>query len=173
MRWLPARHWLKLFEEMEYSLESMMEDMESSKGREKGTVAFGYSVTRYPDGRTEVKKFGDPEMVKGFEPEEATFQPEGGVVARNYKEPFADVIHDKERGTVTVILEMHGIAEEDIKLSGGDKMLELTAEKGERKYYKQIELEVPVEVEVEVEEPEIACNNGIVEIKLKAREQEA
>jgi len=153
------RNWLRIIAEMERSFQKMMEDI----GGE--SYSFGYSITRGPDGRTEVKTFGDPEFQRGlgFENPEEEWSKTGKE--EGYQEPFADTIY--HRGLVTVTLEMPGIGEEDLQIDSRDKTLEIRGQKGERKYYKQLDLEFPVDPQ----DAEVRCNNGIVEIRLKPLEK--
>ncbi|MFA6035034.1 MAG: Hsp20/alpha crystallin family protein [Myxococcota bacterium] len=95
-------------------------------------------------------------------------------------EPFGNVRHDKKTGRATVqeirepmmdvfeeddgtllVLEMPGISKGDIKIDVKDDVLTMSAEKGEKKYRKEVLLKhQPAGDRVTV-----TCNNGVVQIK--------
>ena len=54
------------------------------------------------------------------------------------REPLVDLFTSK--GKTTVVAELPGVAEKDIKTSLSGKTLEINVEKGERKYYRKLEL---------------------------------
>jgi HSP20 family protein len=60
---------------------------------------------------------------------------------------------------------MPGITKEDIKIHLGEGVVTLHAEKGEKKYHK----EIPVEHELDEHSAKAAYTNGIVELKIKLK----
>jgi len=76
------------------------------------------------------------------------------------REPLADVFESD--GEVTVIAELPGVEEKDIKLRATERTLKISAETKDRKYSKDVEL--PAEV---TGEPKSSYRNGVLEVKLK------
>jgi HSP20 family protein len=76
------------------------------------------------------------------------------------REPLVDTF-ENEKG-VTVIAELPGVEEKDIRTEVGGRTLKISAETEDRKYSKEVEL--PTEV---TGEPETTYKNGVLEIKLK------
>ena len=83
----------------------------------------------------------------------------GEVVVQEIHEPLIDVFEDAD--ATTLIAEMPGVGSEDIRLEVRDDVLTVFAEKGEKKYRKEILLShSPVKERIKV-----TCNNGIVTIR--------
>jgi len=77
------------------------------------------------------------------------------------REPLADVYEDEK--TVTVIVEMPGVNKEDIKIRiDGDRLI-VSAQTGDRKYYKEITLPA----KVKKENAKASYKNGVLELKLE------
>lgn len=83
----------------------------------------------------------------------------GESVVEEIREPIVDVF--EEEGYTLILAEMPGISTEDIQIEVKDDLLTLYAEKGDKKYRKEILLPKSYKKEKMV----ISCNNGIVEIK--------
>jgi HSP20 family protein len=75
------------------------------------------------------------------------------------REPMVDVFEEDDH--VMIVAEMPGIGVKDLRLELKDDILTLTAEKGDKKYSKEILLPSSLSRE----KMTIACNNGVVEIK--------
>jgi HSP20 family protein len=75
------------------------------------------------------------------------------------REPLVDVFEEDDH--VMIVAEMPGIGVKDLRLELKDDILTLTAEKGDKKYSKEILLPSGLSRE----KMAIACNNGVVEIK--------
>ena len=68
----------------------------------------------------------------------------------------------EEKDFVRVIAELPGVYKENVKIKIDEDILNLSAEKGERKYAKEVLLPFPVK-----EDPaEFSFKNGILELKL-------
>jgi len=80
--------------------------------------------------------------------------------APEVREPLTDVFESD--GEVTVIAELPGVEEKDIKLKTTESMLKISAETKDRKYSKDVELPVKV-----TGEPKSSYRNGVLEVKLK------
>lgn len=77
------------------------------------------------------------------------------------REPIVDVFDEKDH--ILVVAELPGIKEEDIKTDIKGNVLNISSEKGERKYKK----EVLLPSKVKAEPISSTYKNGILEIKLK------
>jgi len=75
------------------------------------------------------------------------------------REPLVDLFEEDDH--VMVVAEMPGVGVEDLRLDLKDDILTLTAEKGDKKYCKEILLPGSFARERMI----ISCNNGVVEIK--------
>ena len=111
---------------------------------------YGFSVKTMNNGQdVKVEPFGN------FKRDENT----GDAVVHEVREPMADVM-DEADGTV-IVLEMPGIAAGDVKLSAAGDVLTITADRGVKRYRK--ELLMPSTFETA--KMAVTCNNGVVEIR--------
>jgi len=83
----------------------------------------------------------------------------GQAVVQEINEPPVDVFEDD--GGTTLIAEMPGIGPEDIHIEVRDDVLTIFAQKGEKKYRKEILLRHSLSKE----RINVTCNNGIVTIR--------
>ncbi|RJR36942.1 MAG: response regulator [Deltaproteobacteria bacterium] len=83
----------------------------------------------------------------------------GETVVQEIREPVVDVFEEKDH--TLVVAEMPGISVKDVRLEVKDDLLTIHAEKGDKKYRKEILLlrSYPRN------KMKMACNNGILEIK--------
>ena len=84
----------------------------------------------------------------------------GQAEVREIREPMVDVFEEKE--FVLVVAEMPGVGPKDIKIDLRDDVLAISAEKGDKKYKKEILLPG----NFSSEKMTVSCNNGVVEVKL-------
>ena len=80
-------------------------------------------------------------------------------VVHETREPIVDVFEEKDH--VLVVAEMPGVEAEDVRIEVADDILVLKAERGDKKYSKEVLLPVSVRRDGTT----AACKNGIVEIK--------
>lgn len=83
----------------------------------------------------------------------------GRTVVQETREPVVDLFDEED--CVLVIAEMPGITLDDVQIEVKDNWLTIRAEKGDKKYRKQIELPQSFTRE----KMETSCNNGVLEIK--------
>jgi len=83
----------------------------------------------------------------------------GHSVVQEVREPVVDVFEEEDH--VLVVAEMPGICVEDLKIEVEEDLLTITAERGDKKYRK----EVLLPASYAREKMQIGCNNGVVEIK--------
>jgi HSP20 family protein len=122
--------------------------------REWGPFVYGYSVKIGPDGKPEVREFGN---VK---------QSRLGPRIREEREPLVDIVETD--GEVKVVVELPGVEKNDIKLHGTEDTLTISVDNAQRKYYKQVELPA----KVNVKETKSRYKNGVLEITLRKTKEE-
>ena len=120
-------------------------------GKAKGV--YGFTMRTLATGESKVERFGH--VVKKT--------PKGPVV-EEVREPIVDVFDETDH--ILIVTELPGIEEEDIETETRDDILNISAEKGERKYKKEVFLPC----KVEAEPISSIYKNGILEIKLRKQD---
>ena len=122
----------------------------SKKGGIKGVYGFSLKMgLGEQGGKIKVEPFGN------IRKDEKT----GEAVVQEIHEPLIDVFADD--GGTTLIAEMPGVGPEDIHLDVQGDVLTISAQKGEKKYRKELLLKhVVTQKRIKV-----TCNNGIVTIR--------
>lgn len=114
----------------------------------KGIYGFTVKVGLGDDG-PQVEPFGnirkDPES--------------GHTVVQEVREPVVDVFEEEDH--ISVVAEMPGISVEDVQITVEDDLLTISAERGDKKYRK----EVLLPASIAREKMQVTCNNGVVEVK--------
>jgi HSP20 family protein len=164
------------FEQVQREMDKELEDMkknlpknlvreyetpEGGKVQEVGPLVYGYSMTIGPDGKPQVREFGNVKRPAGFGfgtgPSKAQIAGE--------MEPMIDVVTtDKE---VKVTVEMPGVSKDKIKIDAYESKVEVKSEDPQRKYHKTIDL--PLEADVETAKSKYT--NGILEITLEKKKE--
>ncbi len=85
----------------------------------------------------------------------------GEAVVEENREPVVDVFEEEDH--TLIVAEMPGISAADVRLEAKDDLLTITAERGDKKYYKELLLPRCYPRE----KIDVSCNNGIVEIKCR------
>ncbi|MDH5483134.1 MAG: Hsp20/alpha crystallin family protein [Candidatus Bathyarchaeota archaeon] len=116
--------------------------------REWGPFVYGYSMKIGPDGKPEVREFGN---VK---------QSRLGPRVKEEREPLVDIIETD--GEIHVVAELPGVEKKDIKLHGTEDMLTISVDTSQHKYYKEISLPA----KVKVKEAKTQYKNGVLEVTL-------
>ncbi len=111
---------------------------------------YGFSV-RTLGGKPIVEPFGNIKE-----------SPQGPVV-EEVREPMVDVFDEKDH--IRIIAEMPGVEKDDIHIDVKDEVVTLKAERGERKYKKDVALPSPVNTSTVTS----AYKNGVMEIKMEKR----
>jgi HSP20 family protein len=83
----------------------------------------------------------------------------GQTVVQEVREPMVDVLEEKDH--VLIVAEMPGIGADHVKLDVKDDVLTIRAERGDKKYRKEVLLPRVFPRD----KMELSCNNGMVEIK--------
>jgi len=158
--------WFEEFEEMieEFfrtspfrDLDKMRKDLPKTRlsdGTEvTGPIVWGWSIKIGPDGKPEVREFGNVPRYTG--------EPSPSLI-REVREPLVDVVEgDKE---IIVVAETPGVDKEEISLNCTEDELEIKA--GD-KYYKRVKLPAPVKPD----EAKASYKNGILEVKIPRLEK--
>jgi HSP20 family protein len=116
--------------------------------REFGPFVYGYSIKVGPDGKPEIREFGN---VK---------QSRHGPEVKEEREPLVDIIETD--GEILVVAELPGVDKEDIELHGTETSLTISVDVPQRKYYKEIKLPA----RVNAKEAKTAYKNGVLEVRL-------
>jgi len=83
----------------------------------------------------------------------------GRTEVQEVREPMVDVFEEKDH--VLVLAELPGIGKDDVRVDVKDDVLTIAAERGEKKYRKEVLLPYCVPKE----KIQITCNNGVLELK--------
>jgi len=83
----------------------------------------------------------------------------GRTEVQEVREPMVDVFEEKDH--LLVLAELPGISKDDVRIDLEDDVLTISAEKKDKKYRK----EVLLPRSVSKEKMQVACNNGVLEIK--------
>ena len=129
-----------------------------SKVRSWGPFVYGYSMTIGPDGKPQVREFGN------VKPETRRGRPSIGISEK--REPLVDVL--ETNGEVRVVAELPGVEKKDIKLYGTDNTLTISVDIPQRKYYKEVELPS----EIDPKQAKSTYKNGVLEVTLQKRKKE-
>lgn len=119
-----------------------------------GPFTYGFSLTLGPDGRPIVQQFGNVRPTTE------------GLVELGTREPFVDVIVDDKNDQLKLTAEMPGVQKDDVKVEANETNVTLRAERGDRRYFKEISLRVAIEPK----SAKATYNNGILEVILKLKE---
>ncbi|UCH31864.1 MAG: Hsp20/alpha crystallin family protein [Candidatus Bathyarchaeota archaeon] len=162
-----------LFREMEEMMEREFEDIfkraprelvqertlpDGTKVKRWGPFVYGYSMTVGPDGRPQVREFGN------IKPETRMGRPKVNI--KKEREPLVDVLETD--GEVKVIAELPGVDKEDIKLHGTENSLNISVDTPQRKYYK----EIPMPVTIDPRQAKSRYKNGVLEVTVHKEKQE-
>jgi HSP20 family protein len=169
-----SRDWLfgdmdKIFQEMEKMMEEEVKSFSSripkdyvkerklpdgTTVREWGPFVYGYSMKIGPDGKPEIREFGNlkPGRV--------------GPQVKEEREPLVDII--ETNGEIHIVVELPGVDKNDIKLHGTENSLTISVETPQRKYFK----EVALPAKVKVKEAKSEYKNGVLEVTLPKVKEE-
>lgn len=154
--WL--RRTRRLFEEFDKLFEELMrEGLESYEGGRRRTVGpyyYGFSVTIGPDGVPRIREWGNIRPSFGARPR-----------VSEAIEPFVDII--EEEATIKVVADMPGVEKEDIKVEATEDEVRISAERGERKYFKVVKLPARVVPDT----AKASYKNGVLTVTLEKEEK--
>jgi HSP20 family protein len=159
----------KMFREMEKTMEEEFKTFTSrvpkdyvrerklpdgSTVRELGPFVYGYSVKIGPDGKPEIREFGNVKPSRL------------GPQVKEEREPLLDII--ETNGEIHIVVELPGVEKNDIKVHGTEEALTISVDNQQRKYYKDIALPA----KVKVKEAKTEYKNGVLEITLPKTKEE-
>jgi len=131
---------------------------DGTKVQSYGPFVYGYSVTVGPDGKPNVKEFGN------FKAGTQLGKPHMDV--KEKREPLTDIIDAKK--DIRVIVELPGVEKDDIKLSGTDNKLTISVDTAKHKYYKEVELPS----KVDAKNAKSNYKNGVLDINVPKQKPE-
>jgi len=119
---------------------------DGSTVKEFGPFVYGYSMKIGPDGKPEIREFGN--IKKSLK----------GPQVKEEREPLVDVVETDSE--IRVVVELPGVEKSDIKLHGTEDSLEISVDTPQYKYYK----EVTLPAKVRVKEAKSSYKNGVLEV---------
>ena len=137
---------------------------DGSTAKEWGPFVYGYSMTIGPDGKPQIREFGNvkPSLKPGTP--FGTRRP--SVDIKEEREPLVDVMSTNNE--VKVVAEVPGIDKKDIKVYAAEKTLTISVDTAQRKYYKEVELPAAVDPKT----AKSVYKNGVLEVTVtKAKEE--
>ncbi len=127
---------------------------DGSIGREFGPFVYGYSIKIGPDGKPEIREFGNVKPGRR------------GPQVKEEREPLIDII--ETNGEIQVVAELPGVDKNAIKLHGTEDTLTISVDTPQHKYYK----EVTLPTKVRVLEAKTRYKNGVLEVILPKTTEE-
>jgi HSP20 family protein len=149
-------NFLELLSELAESGKTEISRTGEIKGPGPTKAVYGFTVRMGAGGKPVVERFGNVRSTAA------------GPVVEEEREPSVDIFQEEE--DVVLIAELPGVEREDVRLSIEGDILTLTAERGERRYQKEILLPCPVRAD----SIQFTCRNGVLEVHIgKAARQSA
>jgi len=137
---------------------------DGSTVKEWGPFVYGYSMTIGPDGKPQIREFGN---VKPSLKPEAPFGPrKPSLDIKEEREPLVDVISTNNE--LKVVAELPGVEKNDIKLYATERTLNISVDTPQRKYFKEVELPASVNPK----SAKSAYKNGVLEVTLTKTKEE-
>jgi HSP20 family protein len=137
---------------------------DGSTAKEFGPFVYGYSMTIGPDGKPQIREFGNVKPAPRQERFGTRHVPRLDV--KEEREPLVDVMSTD--GEIKVIVELPGVEKEDIKLYGTERALTISVDTSQRKYYKEIELPAIVDAKA----ARSNYKNGVLEVTLPKKKEQ-
>ena len=145
----------RIFKRMSNSFFNIDDVFEEFKGNDSvsGPYFYGYTMTVGPDGKPVVKEYGNVKP--------------GLLPNSNTREPVVDAIIDEKEKELKLIAEMPGVEKTDVKIVVENKIVDLRAEHGEKRYHAK----VPIEQKINENSAKASYKNGILQIIFKLEEE--
>ncbi|OYT31665.1 MAG: heat-shock protein Hsp20 [Thermofilum sp. ex4484_79] len=148
----------RFFEEIDRLIDEMIRESmslppEERRVRRFGPYVYGFSMTIGPDGIPRIREWGNikPGVIRPHITEEL--------------EPFTDVIDEKDK--FKIVIDMPGVEKEDINVEATEDVIEVSARRGDRKYYKRVVL--PEKIRPETAKAQY--KNGVLTITVEKLEK--
>jgi len=140
----------RIFKKMSSSFFDIDDVFEEFKGNsDSGPFFYGYTMTVGPDGKPVVKEYGNTKS--------------GQLPNSDAREPIVDTIVNEKEKVVKLVAEMPGVEKTDVKIVVDNKIVNLSAEHGEKKYHAK----VPLQHKVDENSAKASYKNGILELVFK------
>ena len=145
----------RIFKRMSNSFFNIDDVLEEFKENDSvsGPYFYGYTMTVGPDGKPVVKEYGNVKP--------------GLLPNSNSREPAVDTIIDEKEKELKLIAEMPGVEKTDVKIVVENKIVDLKAEHGEKKYHAK----VPIKQKVDENSAKASYKNGILQIVFKLEDK--
>ena len=146
----------RIFKRMSSSFFDIDDIFEEFKGNgsTSGPFYYGYTMTVGPNGKPVVKEYGNVKP--------------GLLPSADTREPIVDAIVDEKEKLVKLVAEIPGVEKTDVKILVQDKIVDISAEHGEKKYHAR----VPIKYKVDENSAKASYKNGILELVFKLIEDE-
>lgn len=147
----------RLFKRMSSSFmdfDDIFEDIKRSGGKTFGPHYYGYSVTVGPDGKPQIKEYGNvkPNLLP----------------TSDVREPLVDILVDDKENTLKLIAEMPGVEKKDIRVTVEGNIVNIEADHGDKKYQGK----VPIKHKVDIDSVKASYTNGILEVQFKLKKED-
>jgi len=140
----------RIFNKMSKSFFNIDEIFEEFNGNSNsGPIFYGCTMTVGPDGKPVVQEYGN------VKPDQLPIS--------DTREPIVDTIVDEKEKVVKLIVEMPGVEKTDVKIVVDNKIVDLSAEHGEKKYH----VKVPLKHTVDENSAKASYKNGILQLVFK------
>jgi len=135
------------------NLDDLFEEVKSA-GTASGPFYYGCTMTVGPDRKPVVREYGNVKP--------------GLLSTSDTREPLVDTIVDEKEKLVKLIAEMPGVEKKDVKIVVDEKIVNIDAEHGDKKYH----VKVPIKYKVDENSVKASYKNGILEIIFKQLPEE-
>lgn len=147
----------RLFKRMSRSfmdIDDIFDDVKRADGATYGPYYYGYSMTVGPDGKPQVREYGNvnPSLLP----------------TADIREPLVDTLVDEKEGILKLVAEMPGVEKKDIKVVVEGRTVNIDAEHGEKRY----QARVPIKQKVDVDSVKASYTNGILEVQFNYKKEE-
>jgi HSP20 family protein len=143
------------FQDIDQMIDGMFKTAESmGRNSDSNSIYYGYQVTVGPDGKPQVREFGNVKPTRR------------GTFEASTREPFIDVVTNDKDMTLKVVAEMPGVQKEDIELQATEEAVTIRAKNKDRNY----ETDVPLNAIVDPATAKASYKNGVLEVVLKMKE---
>jgi HSP20 family protein len=137
---------------------------DGSTVKEWGPFVYGYSMTIGPDGKPQIREFGN--VKPSLKPEAPFGTRRPSIDIKEEREPLVDVIDTNSE--VNIVAELPGVEKNDIKLYATEKTLSISVDTPQRKYSKEVDLPANVSPKT----AKSAYKNGVLEVTLTKVKEE-
>ncbi len=140
-----------------FNMGDIFENPNGDKVHSYGPYYYGYQMTVGPDGKPQVKEWGNvrPTSSSGLT------NPNGA------REPYVDETLNEKEKTLKMVTEMPGIEKSDIQVNVTDGTVVISAEHDDRKY----SIKAPLKYKVDENSVKAKYRNGILELTFALAEE--